>query len=455
MGVIELGLVTDHDETVDEPAAARRLGSPREIRRVLVAVAAALCLLLCTASAPPHSFAPAQLWSIPLLSGQDSFISADDQVYVFTGTAGGNRRLSAYGLRTGKLRWTVPELDDAAWIGTVQSGVIMLPTGRATVEFDTDNGGVGFREFNRETIAIDAATGRQLWRLPGEVAASHGDLALLTEWDEQGSTVRTLRAVGLHDGIPAWQNSPAAVQSWTTSEDLGRLVTATGEGLVQVLDFADGSVQTSRKLPWAGRATSGDRSTDISTEGQQLVVRNVAGSKATVTAYDLASLTERWHLTSDTLNGFYGCGPVMCLNDASGVAGYDRLTGRRLWQRASGGWAVPVGPDRLILEDGQEGARHALLDSHTGATLADLGTAGIVWDYQDTASTAYVLIRTTSPPQRTALGEVDEHSGEIRLRGLIDEMQDYGCHAEGTLLLCATADGRLTVTETAWFTAAG
>ncbi|AGL20588.1 PQQ-binding-like beta-propeller repeat protein [Actinoplanes sp. N902-109] len=459
MGVIELGLVTGEQEP---PALAERhrLGSPREIRRVLVAAVALVCLLAVTASAPPRSHGPAQLWSIPMAGGNESYTMTADHVYVFTNAPGG-RRLSAYELRTGTMLWSTTVMADASWLGAIKSGVLLLPAGTQSVEFDTDDGGQGFREFTRETIAIDAATGRELWRLPGEYSVATDRQVLLAEWDDSGAVARTLRVAGLRDGVTAWTQTGHGVHTWVAADtgDASRLITATADGLVEVRGFADGRLVTSGQLPWQKPPGTGERSTDISIEDHLLVVRNMIhdniGDRAVVAAYDTGTLRERWHVDSTGFGGSYGCGPVMCLNDSAGISGYDPATGARRWHRPGLGYAILISHDRLIVDEGQDGTRHSVVDARTGATLAGLGDGMVVWDYEDVGEQTYVLRRTADPPGLTAVGEVDGRTGKVILRGTVDQVQDYGCQSAGELLACSTVDGRLTITDITPVTAGG
>ncbi|WP_067507830.1 PQQ-binding-like beta-propeller repeat protein [Actinoplanes sp. TFC3] len=441
MEVIELGVVTDPAEPPRRPNAWA-LSRRRDVRRGLLATVAVLSLLLVAGSAPPSSAGPHLLWSIPMAGADDSFTAADGQVYVLSGSQVEGRRLDAYGLRTGKKAASISDLKGATWIGAVQAGVVTLPAGDATAQLDTVDG-----NFIHETIAVDAKTGRELWHLPGELAASDSQHAVLSQWDQAGASIQTLRVAGLRDGTTAWEHTHTDVQGWLLAKDTGRLYTATRNGLLKVLDIADGSTLVSKQLPVQKQPASAERYTVISGEHQQLFVRTIVDTRATVAAYDPATLAERWHLSSETFDGFYGCGSVMCLSDAAGISGYDPATGQRRWQREGNGMATAIGNDRILVPYGADENQHTLVDSSTGATLADLGAAATVSDVENPGSRAYILSAMTDPPGRTALSEFDQRTGKVVPRGTIAQTKEYNCRASDNLLVCATADGRLTVTE--------
>ncbi|GAA2546177.1 hypothetical protein GCM10010435_14220 [Winogradskya consettensis] len=451
MAVIELGLVTGDDE---EPRApARRRVRPGDIR-ILAAVVAVLCVVAVTGSEPPESHAPVTLWSVPLQGGSDSFASEGSNVYVLSSGEGygAQRSLTAYDLRNGTARWSVQGVDDATWIGSVTDGVLTLPAAGTTVEYENSDGSKGLREYTRDTIALDTATGQELWRLRGEFFSSGGGRVLLGEWNSEGSTVSSLRVVGLRDGVTAWRRTGSGAQSWVTTNGVlsDRLVTATAEGLVEVLDFADGHVVATQRLPWQPAADSSEQTTELSVEEHTLYLRTVDGDRGRVVAYDTETLRELWRLDSRPFGGFYACGPVMCLNDDNGISGYDPVTGQLRWQRPGGGYAFPLYDDRLVVDEDQDGSRHSVIDGRTGATLTDLGTATLVWSYTDGSDQVYALTRTTQPPGATAVSALDKRTGTLAMRGLIPQVQDYGCQAAEKLLVCATNNAQLSVTDLAF-----
>ncbi|AGL20587.1 PQQ-binding-like beta-propeller repeat protein [Actinoplanes sp. N902-109] len=419
MGVIDLGVVTPYEPS--EP------GRPR--LRLIAAVLAVLSLMALTGSAPPRSHALSTLWTIPVNGNEDSFTLTPDGVYVLSSL--GARRITAYEPRTGRIRWTRLRPDDTSWIGVVDSGVLVAPA----IDDDTT-----------QNIAIDTGTGRQLWRRPGDAVAISAGRVLLTVGDAEGPSIRRLDVVDLHTGTVVWSHPADRRRTWvaTGGEHPDRIAVVTADGQVTVHDFGTGRVLAARQLPLAAGTQHPDEPSGIGVAGHSLVLPGPDGDLSTVRLFDLTTLRERWQVSSPSLSGFYECGPVLCLNDANGLTGYDADTGRVLWRRPGDGYAASLGRDRLVIETGSEGARRVLADARTGRELTDLGTGSLGYGY-DSDGPFYALFLTRDPPGRTAVGELDEHTGAIELRGALDPSADY-CQSAGDLLACITGGGRLTVT---------
>ncbi|MET8152967.1 PQQ-binding-like beta-propeller repeat protein [Actinoplanes sp. NPDC049668] len=443
MTVIELGLVTDGGDQppVDRP---RRRLRRSELRRALVAAVAVLCAVTVTGSARPVSHSPVRLWSTPYRDGAETFTVAGGAVYVLSQS--GATRLTAYDLSTGAVRWSNSSLGDAKWLGPVQAGVLLLPAAYSTALLDDPDGTEVSREFSRETVAVDTATGRQLWRGTGELAVAAGGRALLTQWSDDGGRVDTLRVVRLADGGMVWSRPAEGLESWSTEglfqDRADRLVTASASGDVEVRDLADGSLVAAATLPWSAPDT---RNTAVTVDGHRLYVEH-SGGRTTVTAYDTETLRRLWHIEPDSPGGSYSCGPVFCVNGPQGTAGYDRDTGELRWRIPGSANAFPFTGGQLMVDDDQSGARHHLVDAATGRRLVDLGTASPVWNFPIAVS-PYLLTRTREPLGLMAVSRFDARSGQVLLIGAMPPVIEYGCQNEGTLLACATQDGRLAVTD--------
>ncbi|MFI7600961.1 PQQ-binding-like beta-propeller repeat protein [Actinoplanes sp. NPDC049681] len=447
MSVIELGLVTDDGNPPPEPA--RRPLRRGDVRRVLVAAVAALCGLTVTGSAPPESHGPRQLWSVPFREGGDVFTVADGTVYVLT--ASGNSTLRAYGLRTGAVRWSSTGLGDASWVGSIESGVMLLPAADATVQFQDEKGGEGFRQFTRETVAIDAATGRRLWRRPGEFSVTAAGRVLLIEWNADGSAARTLHVLDLRDGTPVWSRPAGGVETWvargTLTGDTDRLLTVTPAGRVSVYDLTDGHLVSTGRVPWKGENPGDDSYTNVSVEGHVFYLESVDRGQGTLTAYDTETLRAKWHTDARSYGGFYPCGAVLCVNDVEGTTGYDRETGEVRWRTPGSTNGIPLGDGRLVVADDANGSRHSLIDGATGRRVADLGHSSLVWDLASPGDPPYLVNHSRTPAGLMYVAQLDRHSGEIFVRGTIEPVLDYSCQSAGNVLVCITPRGRLTVTD--------
>jgi outer membrane protein assembly factor BamB len=446
MGVIELGLVTDAgDQPLETVARPIRHG---DVRRVLLAALAVLCLFGVTASALPVSHAPRQLFTVPFRDGSDGFTVTPEAVYVLSSMDG---RLTAYASHTGEVLWSSTELGGASWVGAVESGVMLLPADDATVQVEDTDGSQIFRQFTRRTVAVDSATGRQLWRRPGDFSASAGGLVLLAEWNDDGSSARTLRVVRLRDGSELWTRPGGGLETWVSGGWLGggsdRLVTVTGTGAATVYALADGREVASGRLPWSRQDREDGTYTNLTVDGHTLYLENVADQRGTVSAYDTETLHELWRVDERSYGGFTGCGPVLCVSTPRGTSGYDRATGTLRWSRPDAANVFPMSGGLLVV-DRENGSRRAVIDAGSGRDIADLGTANLVWDFTSRTDMPYLLARTQEPAGRMAVSRLDARTHQVRLLGTIGAISDNSCQSAATILACVTAaDGRLAVTD--------
>lgn len=443
MAVIELGFVASHgDEPSAEPARPRRRA---ELRRVLVALVAVCCVLTVTGSARPHPRGLTQLWSIPYSPEADGYRLIGDTLYVLSQT--GERRLTAHDIRTGAVRWSTANVEHSSWVTAVEGGVLLMPTSISMISGKDPDGMTYSREVRRDTVAIDAATGRRLWQKAGEFMTALGDRVLLAEWDETGERARRLRMVRLRDGGTIWSRDRGDLASWSTDTTPGtrpdRLVTVTAQGRVEVIALADGLVVTTGTLPWPA-ARNNDYST-ITVQGRRFYLDQTVRSRSTVTAYDTDTLRRLWAVEQASSGGSFGCGPVVCILDGKSTSGHDRATGARIWQLSKSTSTYPLANGQLLIDE-DNGARRALMDAATGRRLADLGTGMPVWDPLGRAM-PYLVARTTQPPGRTSVSSFDPATGAVTLRGAIPQTLDFGCQNEADLLVCPTQDNQLIVTD--------
>ncbi|MFI5931515.1 PQQ-binding-like beta-propeller repeat protein [Actinoplanes sp. NPDC051494] len=430
MAVIELGLVTG-----DEPRAQPWRPRPR----LLAAAVAILCLLTVTGSAPVRSHSFTELWSVPFQGDADAFTITGDAVYVLSGA-----ELTAYEPHTGATRWTVPGLDGVPWIGPVVADTVLLPAG--AVDDSSDFGGSGSGE--AETVAIDAATGRQRWRLRGGIIdLGPGRVLLGGGRDAAGS----LRVVDLRDGSTLWSRTGLGAQTRVAAGTgtADRVVTATAGGRVTVQDAADGRLVATAGALWP--AGGPDTAFDVAVTDHTLHVQRTDYNATTLTVYDTETLTERWR-TTRVINAYYDCGPVMCLVDQLGLAGVDGTTGDRIWFRPGDGFGRPLSTDRILVDRpaggiGLDDLLSALVDSRTGRQLGYLDALELIREPGRPGPAYLIKRRTRQPPGRSAIAELNERTGEVLMRGSIERPLDYSCESAFDVLACVTADARLVVTD--------
>ena len=447
MGVIELGVVTDADGGDHASEPVRRPMRHSDVRRILLVVAAAFCLFGVTASALPVSHGPERLWSVPFRQGTDALTVSPDTVYVLSPDEG---KLTAYANRTGEVLWSNPGLRGVSWVGSVESGVMLLPADNTTVQLEHIDGGEVFRQITRQTVALDTVTGRQLWRQNGDLSLSIGGLVLLADWNEDGTSARTLRVVRLRDGSPVWSLPADGLETWATGAPLSsgadRLLTITPQGLLTVYDVTDGRRVTSGRVTWHGQGRDDDSYTNLALEGRVLYLENVTGGQGRVSAYDTETLRELWHVDNRSYGGFMGCGPVLCLGSLHGTSGHDPATGRLRWTRAGAVNAFPLS-DSLLLVDGQNSGNQALIDAETGREVRHLGATTLVWGDWRANDSVYLLSPTEQPPGLVAVSELDGRTGALRLIGTMEPMSDDSCQSTSSLLVCVTPDQQLAVMD--------
>ncbi|KUL41657.1 outer membrane protein assembly factor BamB family protein [Actinoplanes awajinensis] len=439
MAVIDLGRVGpagDNSVGASRPGPLRR--SPR--RRWLVTVVAVCCGLAVTGSARPDPRGLTPLWDVPFTLDANSYQLVGDGIVVLDRPTG---RLTAHDARTGAVRWSA-QADDADGLAGARDGVLLIRAGVTVTNKVVPEGSPFAREFTRNTTAVDAATGRTLWRQPGETVTVVDDHALLLEWDENGERARRIRLVRLRDGGTIWSRDGGGAASlaidMTSGVRAGRVLAVTVRGRAKVIAMTDGSVVTSGTLPRPGVARSED-SFSVTLHGGQLYQDRTVRGRTTITAYEIDTLRQLWSLEQPS-GGSFGCGPVVCVSDGESISGHDRATGARLWRLSAVAGVYPL-TGGLLLTEQENGARHTVLEATTGRRLGELGRGLPVWDSR--GHLTYLIAGTRQPPGRTSVSSVDPASAEVVLRGTVASAQS--CRTEGDLLICVTEDNRLAVTD--------
>ena len=416
MTLIDLGELAG---AAAEPVAAP-VNVPR-LRRLALAVLAVAGLLALAASAPPAPPLVRQLWAVPY-SPSDTLAVDGPSVFLNRGSP---PTLTAYDLRTGKLRWSRPSGAGVADYGVVPAGdVLLVPTG----------GG---------TIALDAATGRQLWQSAGDAMPSvvSGD-AVLAETDSAGLTTR-LRLVGLRDGHERWRRAIAPAEQWTTLAESGRptAIVAVGKtGDATVYGYADGAVRASARIPWNGVYSAALFAAD-----PYVVVVRTASAQSVGTVYRVADLQPMWR-TRELIGYVTGCGALLCTADVRGVAARDSATGREVWRRDDMNFVWNLGGDRLLLSAAANLASSttALVDAATGRTIGRPVSGQQA--FSAGAGGSLLLLRgSTAPPGRTVVSRLDLVTGRQTVLGTVARIADQDCRGTPGYLLCPRGD-TLTVT---------
>src|SRR5690242_2290992 len=287
MTVIELGDVmpgSDQEQPADLPRGYDR----RLIRRAGAALIAAACLITMAASAPPEpSHALRTLWSVPF-DQADRYAVTPDTIYTSRQDALG--QLEARDFTTGAIRWAVDMPDPTAWPTFVPSaGVLLVPYGRVAKEVKAPDGSTYFNEIYRNTMALDARTGAELWRRPGGIYLATDDGVLLSDPDIDSDQITALRFVRIRDGGLVWARPDLHVQRVTAGGTDPRrpdlLVTVAPAGAVEILRLADGYRVADGRVIWNVGSPGDGTYSDVFSDGARVYVRISGQTTSALTAY--------------------------------------------------------------------------------------------------------------------------------------------------------------------------
>jgi hypothetical protein len=407
-----------------------------------------------------------------------------DVLYLFDGSYAPNRVL-AHRLRDGKRLWQVGSPATASYERVRQVGdrTLFVP------DPCTASGSVS-------TVAVDTASGREVWRRPGtaEWLVSGGTLVVMarphfTYGCGTGSPATPVHwdAVDIATGAVAWSVEVPEVDR--ISLDAGRdggsrwVAFVARDGTVAVRDLLTGAVtvqvvlpELARPAPAGGDAPvlGGDApvlggddvvpSPDLVIVGNQaLLLRRPAirfgGGPAVldITAYDVAGLTRRWDVRVDVgpsdLRGSAGymdlaaCGPMLCLRGQSRTVFLDPRDGAQRWRSSL--WPLATSGDRAVLADARAG-NTADETAPGGLTVRDVRTGqvrGIVPGWRvltaDLRRQAAPLLGVTVGG-RTWFARLD--LARLRVVTLGSAPGRYGsCLAEPEYFACRGIDGSVRV----------
>ncbi|MEU4238488.1 hypothetical protein [Actinoplanes sp. NPDC026619] len=426
MSAIELGDVTAGPAQAPEPPMYSR-----GLVRAVLALLTVLGLAATSASARPG---PSRLlrpmWSIAT-TDLSQFSVTGDTVFVLNG----GWDLTAYALADGRVRWSERLSERQTGATAEDLASLLLPSGYTQISREDAGGLAAFDSVTAATVALDPATGAERWRLPGGVGYRDAAVALLVEADPHGGRPKAFREVRIADGVVLWTRAADRPDFWIAGA--GHLLTVGAQGRTEVVGLADGAGAVGR-LP----VRPGEPVAEL--DATALYLQSHDDGRLLVAAFDLATLRPRWTVDGGaTAREAHLCGGVLCIGDGTATSGYDLATGLLRWRAA--GWvsAATVTGGQLLAES-TANAGHGLLDTGTGAFVADFGGGYPVWD--TTAGTPAFLLRdTVDPPGRTAVFRLDSHSGDHRLRGSIDSLPGRTCVAVPDRLICHTTNGQLTV----------
>jgi outer membrane protein assembly factor BamB len=443
VALIDLGQITDAP-----PLPPARPLDRRRVLRPILAVLAVLGVGVLGGAARPAPSPVRLLWSIP--ADESSQVGFDnDAVYVST-ASDARATVTAYEVATGRTRWSIPVgVQSPSW-PAVAGDRLLLGTDPVTVDRKTADGTAAIEVFGRSTIAVDTATGREVWRSTGEPGyTDRASTMLFQERTDTGRPAR-LKLVRVADGTTVWsraltgKDDPAG--SWTVVERDGRpreIVVLGENNEITFLAYADGSVTRTQRIPGTVSRFEmvGDYLLVADTEAAQTHSYDPNLTfRETTTVYRANDLKRLWQAdTSD--GGFADCGPMLCTGDRKGFSARDAETGRILWTYPGMRTGRPAGSGRLLLFNLDDNQRNVLVDAATGrpvsAPLPGLSTWNSLLSLRDTM---LVLRRTTQPVGLESITRLDLTTGRQTLLGVMPIVIEPTCWELPGLLACQRQD---------------
>ena len=431
MAVIDLGEVTGAEHASAGPVDHRRL------LRAGLSVLSIAGLLVIAGAAPGPTTGVRPLWTTSIDNGRT--LALDERTAYVSRLEDGRPTVAAYDLASGRLRWSAPVGDGlgAEMAPRPAGDTVLAPADPASMTYQDNDGSRLTYVSALTTVALDAATGDQLWRANGDARPSAGTgTALIAEHDDQVRTTR-LRLVRLRDGDEVWSRSTPPLVDWIPLPDHDHpetIATATADGRLSVYGYADGKLRATSQVPWETKT----RSATLIPAGRNLaVVRDDASRDTITTVYSAGDLRPRW-----TAGDVSTCGELVCSIGVEGVAGRDPDTGRVVWNAPDARNMYPVAADRVLLSTTLDGATVRLADSRTGRPVGRPVTGAQAYT-DDPAGDLLFTRPSVDPPGRLVVTRLDLADGRQTSIGTFGPTGDESsyCLAARTYLACLRPDG--------------
>jgi outer membrane protein assembly factor BamB len=449
------------DGRTDDPVR-----TPRALALVVVAILTLTCLFADSAAVTPQV-------ALTVPTARGDFQVAGDVLYIFDGSYPPNR-VSAYGLREGRLLW-----QKTAPVGAVYEDVTQVGTRTLLVPDPCS----ASRPVT--TVALDTRTGEEAWRRPGvpEQSIADGRLIVLSR---PGPTYGCGGAYPPSDQLPVYWDAidtrTGAVHWSTEVPALPRTAFDAYDGTAQrvVLVASDGTT-TSRNLVTGevtGRTTLPELAVSAKPAGtagtfdeianpqlavaggEAMVMRPIdtaserpgAGERpglVEITAYDLVTLRRRWTAQTtvgpaDPRSGNYvvvsGCGVMVCLYAPMATVLLDPRTGGERWR--TGQSLLAIDGDRVLLAAQASGdptvpAGLTIRNLRTGKLLADLAGWPV---FAGSRSYAGTPVLGFAAHNRTWFARLDLREARLTRAGSVPGLY-YSCVGQGDYLACRRLDG--------------
>ncbi|WP_433297368.1 PQQ-binding-like beta-propeller repeat protein [Actinoplanes sp. CA-030573] len=430
MTLIDLGDVTHEQEAPPFPVDRRR------VLRALLAALTVAGLVVLAGSAHAAPLGVRRLWTVTDFTEGDNFALGPDTLYVDR-LEGGRDSVAAYDLATGAPRWIVGTGAESGGYGPALAGdTVLAQADPLRINRKDKDGNIYSFERIGTTVALDAASGRELWRADGEARASAATgTALVTESDNEGRTIR-LSLRRLRTGEEIWNHPTAALTDWTVLPDDGdpeMVVLVTPDGRTTVLRYADGRVLSDGRLPWPVRTNAAL----LWPVGRFLaVIRDVTDTDGTTTVYDPRTLRALW-----TAAYVSSCGPLLCSVEVRGVSGRDPVTGHERWNVFPGRDVREVAGDRLAISTNVDEPTVQLVDARTGRALGPPVKGDIAYTTEVTDS-VLLLRPSVKPVGSVVVVRLHLRDGSTDVLGSFTPAgEQQTCAANARYLVCPRGDG--------------
>jgi outer membrane protein assembly factor BamB len=430
VAVIDLGVLRDGSELPVYSLAGR----PRRRRVVAVLSAAAVVLATAVAASPVRAALVERTFpGVPARSDQPVVADTTDGVYLVRANGPqvgpGERTITRYGGAHAEQVWRVTVMTTGAVNGAdvVDGTLLVLADGWET-----------------QTIALNAADGRELWRRTGWWRAA-GSGQLLLSYRPPGKDVDVYQGVALATGAVRWSVSVPA-NDWVLP-DRSHLVRWSVDRRVEVRDLRTGAVVSRGTLPPTGNATGRVSEPGVQVAGGLLLVAGWQGERPVATAYGLSHLDRRWQADIDlSSEAVHGCGAQLCVSGRNGQGGVRMLeqdTGRTRWADHQRDNLAYTGSTLLAFGPRNGPPQIVVVDPATGKPIGNLGR----WQTPPTIAPDGTMlgVRTDPASSRSWIAELDPAARTTRVLGVADNA--FACHAGPSAITCRRTDGTIGV----WF----
>ncbi|GAB3956471.1 hypothetical protein GCM10027614_68800 [Micromonospora vulcania] len=361
---------------------------------------------------------------VPAAPRATAYLSAGGVFVVDPSTPTEDRHLTAYALPAAngdvRRRWQMPlpgAGNSSGFVGArVERGLVLL------TEMNTDDG-------VWETVAFDASTGGQRWRLAG-----------FPSWTADGGLL--LNAFGEGSGAVSRVAPDTGLVLWSVPVPTGGYVSYHGDDVVDrfVLFRQNGEVQvhdaTSGRLLRSVDTLPGDRSESQQQHVAGELVLLLGADRTRLEAYGLSELDRRWTAELPGLAFAARCGDLLCaFKETGGIAVLDPATGAVRWA-ATGEQGIGVVRADRLLTSGLD-RRQIVRELATGRVVAELGR----WDVLPRVRPDDPLIGVRPGSDgRLVVAELDLAAGRSRIIDMLPRGTN-NCQASSWDLLCARLDG--------------